>query len=322
MLERHSLFNLIEISHHQDLRHAVHNVALYIDHLIEPPDYLDRTQLRALGINDEDDGMRVDDGETVSLGDDSQGSINMSCYKEAWADQIAFMTRKLHFVYLAQALYKLLRCRRVSIEDNIRPWGTFRLGRRIGTLPSRFVTDILPNSVVHAMVSIRTLFVAVIKSRLPIEELHIDFRTSMTGCTAAFPQILSLPRDLAQAAHNQLHTVQEFLGFIGLFPALCNLSPCFFPRDPGYQFPRISRELFVPTLQSISLELEDCTKSDLMALMERHKETLQIVRLECVSLPKGSPDCWSSVVQSFRDEPSIQKLFLGGYWIDGPRSIT
>ncbi|GKT54380.1 F-box domain-containing protein [Colletotrichum tofieldiae] len=273
---------------------------------------------------------------------------------------MAFMTKKLHFKHLAQALYNLPHCRKVSLEDATRPWGAFRLGRRIGTLPSRFVTNALPNSVLHAMVCIRTLFVAVVKGRLPIEELHIDFGTSMAGCTAAFPRILSLPRELAQAACTQLCTVttlhvainpdpgdnkfnpmhydglpvtdplqnktadwtEDFLGFIGLFPALSTLSLYFFRRDKGYQFPRLSQEFFVPHLQSISLELVDCTRSDLMALIERHKETLQTIRLKSVSLPGGSADRWSSVVQSFRDDFSIQKLILGSCFVDRPWPTT
>ncbi|KAL3291342.1 F-box domain-containing protein [Colletotrichum asianum] len=166
---------------------------------------------------------------------------------------------------LVEALSNLQNCRRVGLGDHVRPWGAFRLGSRIGTLPNRFVSDLLPNSLIHAVVSIRTLLYAVIKSRLPVEHISIEFGDLMAGCICVIPKMLLLLRNLERAVSSQLHTVttlrlmvnptpcdnkfdcempptdptsgetqgwiSEFLAFLGLFTAISDLNLVFMNQD-------------------------------------------------------------------------------------------
>jgi hypothetical protein len=64
--------------------------------------------------------MRLRDGETVSLGDDSWETIRQS-YKEAWNDQAAFFNQRLHMRHLSEALSRLKNCRSIGVDDHTRP---------------------------------------------------------------------------------------------------------------------------------------------------------------------------------------------------------
>ncbi|KAH0425490.1 hypothetical protein CcaCcLH18_10949 [Colletotrichum camelliae] len=292
MLEKESLSNLVAISHDPTLGEAVQSVELCIDHLIQPQHYISREGLFNLGINDEYDIIRRLDGEPVLEGDDSRES-------------------NLHKSLLVEALSNLPNCRRIGLGDHIRPWGAFRLGRRIGTLPNQFVSDLLPNSLIHAVVSIRTLLYAVIKSRLPVEDISIEFGDLMAGCTCVIPKMLLLPRNLEKAVSSQLHTVttlrlmvnptprdnkfeceipptdptsggtqgwvSEFLRFLGLFTAISDLNLVFMNRDERYQFPELSQLLLVPGLRNLHLGFLDCTISELTAILKRHEATLRMM---------------------------------------------
>ncbi|KAL3290631.1 F-box domain-containing protein [Colletotrichum asianum] len=345
MLEKESLSNLVTISHDPTLSRAVQAVELCIDHLIQPQHYISREGLFNLGINDEYDIIRRLDGEPVLEGDDSWESIRRG-YEDGWNDQVGFFRQNLHMGLLVEALSNLQNCRRVGLGDHVRPWGAFRLGSRIGTLPNRFVSNLLPNSLIHAVVSIRTLLYAVIKSRLPVEHISIEFGDSMAGCTCVIPKMLLLPRNLERAVSSQLHTVttlrlmvnptprdnkfdcempptdptsgetqgwiSEFLAFLGLFTVISDLNLVFMNRDERYQFPELSQLLLVPGLRTLHLGFLDCTISKLTALLERHEATLQTVSLESVSLISEGLDSWLSVVAFLRHELSVEVLYLEG----------
>ncbi|KAF6803789.1 hypothetical protein CPLU01_16095, partial [Colletotrichum plurivorum] len=140
MLERRSLQNLVDISRHSVLRYAVQVVELTTDHLVAPADYMSRADYDACGINDECDGIRLGDGETLSLGDDSYEAV-IERYRAEWDAYRDFLLPKGAWLRdWVEALSNLPRCKAVGIDDNVRPWGALRLGRRIGTFPNRFVT--------------------------------------------------------------------------------------------------------------------------------------------------------------------------------------
>jgi hypothetical protein len=71
MLERRNLSNLAEISHHPVLSQAVRTIELCVDHLVEPQDNMSREQLKICGFQADYNAMKLGEGETVSLGDDS-----------------------------------------------------------------------------------------------------------------------------------------------------------------------------------------------------------------------------------------------------------
>ncbi|KAK1641514.1 hypothetical protein BDP81DRAFT_419133 [Colletotrichum phormii] len=360
MLEKESLENLVAISHDAVLGRAVQGVELCIDHLIQPEHYMSREELFDLGINDEYDIVRRLDDEPVLEGDDRWESICRG-YGDEWNKQGKFFSQKLHMSLLAEALSGLENCTRVGIDDTTRPWGAFRLGRRAGTLPSRFVSDLLPNSMIHAAVSIRTLLYAVVQSRLPIEQMFIEFGDMMAGCTCVTPTMLLLPSPLEMAVKSRLETVSNLrlivnptpshagfdpetinslpatdpirgessgwvanlLRFLGLFKALSDLSLCFMTRDERHQFPELSQLLFIPGLQALRLEYLDCTAGELTGLLKKHQETLRVVGLESVNLIGGGLDSWLCVLRSLRHELSVEAVYLGScFGEDGEGQVT
>ncbi|KAL3290609.1 F-box domain-containing protein [Colletotrichum asianum] len=262
-----------------------------------------REGLFNLRINDEYDIIKRLNGEPVLEGDDSWESIRRG-YEDGWNNQVGFFRQNLHIGLLVEALSNLQNCRRVGLGDH----GAFRLGSRIRTLPNQFISNLLPNSLIHAVVSIRTLLYAVIKSRLPVEHISIEFGDLMAGCTCVIPKMLLLPRNLERAVSSQLHTVttlrlivnptpcdnkfnyempptdptsretqgwiSEFLAFLGLFTAISDLNLVFINQDERYQFLELSQLLLVPGLRTLHLGFLDCTISELTALLERHKATL------------------------------------------------
>ncbi|KAL3291066.1 F-box domain-containing protein [Colletotrichum asianum] len=98
---------------------------------------------------------------------------------------------------LVEALSNLQNCRRVGLGDHVRPWGAF----------------------IYAVVSIRTLLYAIIKSRLPVEHISIEFGDLMAGCICVIPKMLLLLRNLERAVSSQLHTVI-------ILRLMVNLTPC------------------------------------------------------------------------------------------------
>ncbi|KAL3290679.1 F-box domain-containing protein [Colletotrichum asianum] len=214
-------------------------------------------------------------------------------------------------------------------------WATmFGLGERsdLALELERFRTDFL----IHAVVSIRTLLYAVIKSCLPVEHISIEFGDLMAGCICVILKMLLLLRNLERAVSSQLHTVttlrlmvnltprdnkfdcemppmdptsgetqgwiSEFLAFLGLFTAISDLN----------LFPELSQLLLVPGLRTLHLGFLDCTISELTALLERHEATLQTVSLKSVSLIGEGLDSWLSVVAFLRHKLLVEVLYLEG----------
>ncbi|GKT54378.1 F-box domain-containing protein [Colletotrichum tofieldiae] len=354
MLEKQSLLNLIAISRHSVLRQAVQAVELCVDHLIKPEYYIDREELRHCRVYDDYNVIQRYKEEPMLEGDDGWESVRRGGYIEAWHNQAEFFREKPHHSLLAEAFSNLTNCRRVGVQDTTRPWGAFRLGRRIGTLPSQFVSQSLPNSITHALVVIRTLFYAAVQSRHPIEEIYIEFGELMTGCTAATPRMLSLPAMLAQAVRAWLQTVTrlslivnptpgandltpsvrrrlphtdparteashwsaELLGFIGLFSTLSDLSLSFYPRDGGRQFQTLSKRLHIPTLRSLRLEYLDCGPRELTTLLERHKTTLRAVRLKSVCFTKGYTTSWSTLTERIQQNTLVETFSIEKCFVD------
>jgi hypothetical protein len=134
----------------------------------------------------------------------------------------------------------------------------------------------------HAVVLVRSLFSAVVQSRLPVEEIYILFGNTMEGYPCIIPQTLALPNNLAHTISAHLTTVttlsllvnpnnsnnhfddktsqnfpatdlirkevydwqSEFLGFLGLFSALSDLTLEFNYCEDKQQFPGLAEKLY------------------------------------------------------------------------------
>ncbi|KAL3300119.1 F-box domain-containing protein [Colletotrichum asianum] len=116
-------------------------------------------------------------------------------YINRWNDQVGFFQQNLHIGLLVEALSNLQNCRRVGLGD----YGAFQLGSQIRTLLNQFVSNLLPNSLIYAIVSIRTLLYAIIKSRLPVEHISIKFGDLIAGCICVILKMLLLLRNLERA---------------------------------------------------------------------------------------------------------------------------
>ncbi|KAF5512297.1 hypothetical protein CGCA056_v012742 [Colletotrichum aenigma] len=211
MLEHQSIRNLVEISHHSVFRCAVQVVELTTDHLVAPPDYMSRADYEMCGINDEYDCIRLSDGETLSLGDDSYEAV-IERYRAEWGSYRDFLLRKGDWIRdLVEALSNLPHCKAVGIDDDVRPWGALRLGRRIGTFPNRFVTPFQAQSMVFATTLIRALFIGLLHSRHAVERLYIQFGDLKTGCTSVTPRMLSTIPVSVDTLKNRLAPIKTLL---------------------------------------------------------------------------------------------------------------
>ncbi|KAK1634965.1 hypothetical protein BDP81DRAFT_432319 [Colletotrichum phormii] len=354
MLERQSLQNLVDISHHPVLRRAVQVVELTTDHLVTPPDYISRADYSICGINDEYDCVRRSDGETISFGDDEYDAV-IETYKAEWGGYEDFLQAKLGIRHVVRALSNLPCCSAVGIDDGVRPWGAFRLGRRIGTLPTRFVTPFQAQSMVFATTLIRTLFAGLLYGRHTIERLYICFGHLKTGCTSVTPRMLSMTPAVEETLTNRLTTIKtlhlvvnpndhentfgedakklvprtdpiwagdsdwclEFCRFLRIFPTLTNFTLHFNPRDERQQFPRLSEDLRIPGLQSLCLQFVDCTKDELIMLLGRHRDTLRELILDTVDITEGGPKTWSSLLRSLQDSLCLEAVVLENCMVDG-----
>ncbi|KAF4488887.1 hypothetical protein CGGC5_v004739 [Colletotrichum fructicola Nara gc5] len=355
MLERQSLQNLVEISRHPVLRYAVQVVELTTDHLVAPPDYMSRADYEMCGINDEYDCIRLGDGETLSLGDDSYEAV-IERYRAEWGGYRDFLLTKGGWIRdLVEALSNLPRCKAVGIDDNVRPWGALQLGRRIGTFPNRFVTPFQAQSMVFATTLIRALFIGLLHSRHAVERLYLQFGDLKTGCTSVTPRMLSTIPVSADTLRNRLAPIKtlllvvnpnshentfdkgvkklvsntdpiqtadsdwcpEFCGFLRLFPTLTNLALHFNPRDERQQFPRLSEDLRIPGLRSLRVEFVDCTRDELMILLEGHRDTLRELTLESVDITGGGRKTWSSLLRSLQRSLRLEAIDLGDCMVDG-----
>ncbi|KAH9225240.1 hypothetical protein K456DRAFT_44057 [Colletotrichum gloeosporioides 23] len=355
MLERQSLQNLVQISRHSVLRYAVQVVELTTDHLVAPPDYMSRADYEMCGINDEYDCIRLSDGEALSLGDDSYEAV-IERYRAEWGSYRDFLLTKGDWIRdLVEALSNLPHCKAVGIDDGVRPWGSLRLGRRIGTFPTRFVTSFQALSMVFATTLIRTLFMGLLSGRHTVERLYIQFGDLKTGCTSVTPRMLSTIPVSADIMRNRLAAIKtlllvvnpnshentfdedvkklvsntdpiqtansdwcpEFCGFLHLFPALTNFTLHFNPRDERQQFPKLSEDLRILGLQSLCIEFVDCTRDELMTLLEGHRDTLRELVLESVDVTGGGRKTWSSLLGSLQHGLKLDAIDLGDCMVDG-----
>ncbi|KAF6803754.1 hypothetical protein CPLU01_16096 [Colletotrichum plurivorum] len=208
---------------------------------------------------------------------------------------------------------------------------------------------------VFATTLIRTLFAALLHSRHAVERLYIQFGDLKAGCTSVTPRMLSTIPASADALRNRLAVVKtlllvvnpnshentfdrhvkrlmprndpiqtehsdwcsELCGFLSLFPTLTDFTLHFNPRDERQQFPRLSEHLRIPGLQSLCIVFVDCTKDELMTLLEAHRDTLRELVLESVDVTGGGRKTWSSLLQSLQHGLGLEVIELGNCMVDG-----
>ncbi|KAF5524611.1 hypothetical protein CGCA056_v003943 [Colletotrichum aenigma] len=269
----------------------------------------------------------------LSLGDDSYEAV-IERYRAEWGSLQDFLLRKGDWIRdWVEALSNLPHCKAVGIDDDVRPWGALRLGRRIGTFPNRFVTPFQAQ-----------------------KRLYIQFGDLKTGCTSVTPRMLSTIPVSVDTLKNRLAPIKTLLlvvnpnshqnafdedvkklvsntdpiqtripigvrssaGFLRLFLTLTDFTLHFNPRDERQQFPRLSEDLRIPSLQSLRIEFVDCTRDELMTLLEGHRDTLRELVLESVDVTGGGRKTWSSLLGSLQHSLRLEAIDLGklyGGWV-------
>lgn len=324
MLQQHSLENLIEISRHRVFGPALKNLTICIHHLTEDPE--DSQALSHWG----DDVRRfrgggVDHGILVrNLRErDEEAVVDRQAYDLLVENQKFMMESGLNTTYLAQAMATLPNLERVVVDDAFQPWGATTLIRQAG-LPLTNAMESF-DSIKFVKQALRAIVLALVASNTSLYELDIaPGRLNADGIRPnmlVFPQpvlrhirsrpisltSLSLSMSTSKWRHSDSECVSDLLGFIALFPRLQRLSLEFNPLDEHEHFPEFSRRLQLQDLRFLGIIGVQCTDSELVALLLRHKDTLEEAYFSLVDIIAGGGS-WQALLATVRDELLVPVL--------------
>ncbi|KAK3896526.1 hypothetical protein C8A05DRAFT_20508 [Staphylotrichum tortipilum] len=322
MLQQHSLENLIEISRHRIFGPALKNLTICIDHLAGYP---------------EDTRYWADDTRHLQEGGVDHGSLDRNLKgteEEAVVDRQAYdllvenqkfmMESGLNITYLAQVMATLPNLETVVVDDAFQPWGTTTLIRQAGLLPLTNAMESF-DSIEFVEQALRAIVLAIVASNISLYELDIAAgRLNADGIRPSmlvFPQpvlrhirsrpigltSLSLSVSTSRWIHTDSKCVSDLLEFIALFPRLQRLSLEFNPLDEHEHFPEFSRRLQLQDLRYLGIIGVQCTEGELVALLLRHKDTLEEAYFSLVDIISGGGS-WQALLATVRDELLVPVL--------------
>ncbi|KAL8378037.1 hypothetical protein RB595_008638 [Gaeumannomyces hyphopodioides] len=324
MLQQHSLENLIEISRHRVFGPALKNLTICIDHLTEDPE--DSHALWHWG----DHALRlkeggVDNGILVrnprEMGEEAV--VDREAYDLLVENQKFMMEFGLNTTYLAQAMATLPKLERVVVDDAFRPWGAKTLIRQAGVPLTNAMESF--DSIEFVEQALRAIVLALVASNTSLYELAIV--SGLLRLDGVRPKMLVFPQpvlrhirsrpisltclSLSVSASGWRHTdsecVSDLLGFIALFPRLQRLCLKFNPLDEHEHFPEFSRRLQLQDLRYLGITGVQCTERELVALLLRHKDTLEEACFSLVDIISGGGS-WQALLATVRDELLVPEL--------------
>ena len=118
---------------------------------------------------------------------------------------------------------------------------------------------------------------------------------------------LSLSVSTSGWRHTDSECVSDLLGFIALFPRLQRLSLEFNPLDEHEHFSEFSRRLRLQDLRFLGIIGVQCTDGELVALLLRHKDTLEEAYFDLVDIIAGGGS-WQALLATVRDELLVPVL--------------
>ncbi|KAH7124653.1 hypothetical protein EDB81DRAFT_811336 [Dactylonectria macrodidyma] len=337
MFERKSLECLEEITNHRALGQSVEELEICVSHLlplnelqdIEPPysEYENmmkrikgRTPYDEWGPSDDEGGMSDEDIEE-SPGD-HLSQVNAREYRKRFDDQERVIRTGYDIECLTRAMTHLKRCKRINISSSVRTWGLNRLRRSTGILPQRSVTfesqesTRLVHHIIHAVLT------AAAASQIQVEVLDIGVGSMTENANRISANMLTGPSSaiLAESPLVSLHRLcicldpnvpkcipasskweNDLVHFIKLLPELSYLELQFDERDYlDGRFSGLSKELYIPKLETLTLSCIDCAGVDLAFFLIRHHRTLREVVLDAIQLTGDAAD-WRWLVEIIRD---------------------
>ncbi|KAF4626435.1 hypothetical protein G7Y89_g11729 [Cudoniella acicularis] len=310
MLNRHSLQNLLEVSAHPVFGPSLHTLEICVDHLTEdPPDY--------------EPGTWIEPGRWMFLAEsDTAANVNEEAYKYCLEDQKRLGECGLDTTYLTRALINLSKCRAVYINDTHRPWGAASQKRQTGVRPTSSMGRV--ESIDYIKRTLKVVLAAIMASQVSLDLFEISPGFNRQAIS---PEMLPLWQDfhlrqpilqltpftsLSLMINPEPHThseawAQDLLTFIGLFPALKELSLHFHPGDNHGRLGTLSTSLRLHCLRVLSITATECAEDDLATLFLNHKDTLREIYLDCVDIieEKGS---WTSLELMVEEQLSVENF--------------
>ncbi len=310
MLNRYSLYNLLEISFHPIFGPALQTLEICVDHLTEePPSYHPGTW---------------DKPGDWELGAESniEAAVDEEAYERCLQDQKRLGHNGLDTISLTRALVNLLNCKTVCINDMNRPWGAASQKRQTGIFPTTSMRRV--ESIDYIKHTVRVVLTAIISSQVSLD--HLDISPGFNREPMS-PEMLPLWSDIGiSQSLSQLTLVtslnimidpksnkkanvwaEDLSNFVGLFPALKQLSLDFDPciEDGGLR--TLSTSLILPSLRVLSISGAECTEDDLATMFLNHKDTLREIYLVVVDIIEGKGS-WASLEDTVENKLSVEKF--------------
>ncbi|KAH7136197.1 hypothetical protein EDB81DRAFT_628333, partial [Dactylonectria macrodidyma] len=92
----------------------------------------------------------------------------------------------------------------------------------------------------------------------------------------------------------------DLIRFIKLLPELPHLEFDFEERDEWGRFSELSKELYIPKLETLKISCIDCAREELALFLVRHHRTLREVVLDAIQL-SGDAAVWRWLIEIIRD---------------------
>ncbi|KAK0739024.1 hypothetical protein B0T21DRAFT_361775 [Apiosordaria backusii] len=307
-LQQHSLENLIKISCHPVFGPALKNLTICIDHLTEYHE--DRQASRALWYwsvhhGDFDPNLWETDEEAV---------MGRQVHNLLVEDQKFMMESGLNTTYLAQAMTTLPNLETVVVDDAFKPCSAATLERQ-ADLPLANAMECF-KSIQFVERALRAVVLAIVASNTSFYEL--DIAPGGLNAVGIRPNMLVFPKPVlrhirsrpisltslsltVRPTHPGSECVSDLLSFIALFPRLQRLSLEFNPLDKHKHFPEFSQRLQLQDLRFLGVIGVQCTDGELVALLLRHKDTLEEAYFSLVDIMAGGGS-WQALLATVRDE--------------------
>jgi hypothetical protein len=285
--------------------------------------------------DDQDDNHDVSDDDEPTR--DPLRQFNTREYQKRLYDQADMMQTGYDVKCLTQAMTRLKRCRQINISSSIQAWGLNRLRRSIGILPQRGLTFESKESIRLVHHIIQVVLTAIAASGIPVEVLSIGPDMMLTNANRTNPFMLmgSSSSILEESPAVSLRQLQisldpdvplddinsgrkwgpDLIRFINLLPELSHLDLDFQVRDEMGRFSEISKELYIPKLETLKLTCIDCTGEDLALCLMRHHRTLREVVLDSILLI-GDISVWRWLIEIIRNSLDLNKLSIISSWAE------
>ncbi|KAH7112597.1 hypothetical protein B0J13DRAFT_575482 [Dactylonectria estremocensis] len=268
-----------------------------------------------------DDERSMGDDETEGPPRDRLSRLNAREYRKRLDDQEEVIQTGYDVECLTRAMTHFKRCKQINISSSIQAWGLNRLRRSIGILPQRGLTFESRESIRLVRHIIHVVLTAAAVSKIQVEVLVFGPDQMLINANRISPSMLIGPSsailtESPLVSLRRLHISvdphfpkcvpaaskweSDLIRFIKLLPELSHLELDFEERDEWGRFSELSKELYIPKLETLRLSCIDCAREELALFLVRHHRTLREVVLDAIQLD-GDAAVWRWLVEIIRD---------------------